>query len=331
MQEALINQFILTLKDDNFSSEQLAKIKTQLIVFFIDCDVVSKTHEIITVDFSSEELQMYLFSRKIEGLSERTLKQYGKCIQRMIMFTNKQAKDITTEDIRYYLYHIKSLYNLSDNTLKNYRTYINAFFQWLVDNDYILKNPCRNIKSIKTADVIKEPLSGIEMELLRNACNTKRETAVLEFLYSTACRVSELTNVRMEDIDFVQRSVKLFGKGKKERISYISDRCAVALDEYLEGLKYQPIYLFGNSKGDHGKIWPENFEEMLRELGKRANISTKVHPHRIRRTAATDAVKRGMPIEQVSKWLGHESIETTQAYVKVDVTTIKMSHSKYIT
>ena len=332
MQETFINQFILTL-NGKIPVENIRTVKELMTVYFIDYDISPKCTDIKIQNETHEELKRYLFSRSIEGIKDSSLEQYQRVLSNMLLFLDKPVESIKTEDIRYYLYKLKTVRQISDRTLEVRRTYINAFFSWLVDNEYIVKNPCNQIKPIKVPYEEQEPLTGVEMERLRNACTTLKQKAVIEFLYSTACRISELCDVKMGDLDLENRTVKLHGKGSKERISYISDRCFVAVTNYLNKFKFEPVYLFGTSKGTfetHTKVSVENYQGMLRKLGKKAGIKDSVHPHRIRHTSATDAVSRGMTIEECRVWLGHESIETTRIYVKVNRDNVKTSHSKYI-
>lgn len=329
MQEELINRYVLTLSG-KLSIEDIRKVKDTLTIFFINYEAVVKSTELSTVAQENSLLQIYLFTRQVEGLSTNTLHAYKNELELFLNFIHKPVEAIEANDIRYYLYDMSHNRKLKDSTIVNKKAYIGAFFTWLVDNEYLAKNPCHNIKLARREHLEKEPLSGVEMEKLRNACKTVREKAIIEFFYSTACRVSELANVKITDINIEEKTVKLYGKGKKERISYLNARCIVALNEYLSSLSYTPEYLFGNSKGNHGKICRENFEKIVRKLGKRAGITSCVHPHRIRRTSATDAVRKGMKIEECSKWLGHTTIATTQIYVKINNDDVKSSHSKYI-
>ena len=217
---------------------------------------------------------------------------------------------------------------MKDVSLNNQRTYICAFYKWLVDNDYLTKNPCANIKVIKHEKHTRHSLSGIDMEKLRDACENERDRALIEFLYATACRCEELVNVKISDVDFDSKEVLLFGKGRKERISYLNARAVVAIQKYLEKRKGNSEYLFCKQRAPYSKLTTRTIEKEITKIGEKAGVS--VSPHIIRHTTATDAIGKGMPIEQVQRLLGHESISTTLIYAKVSQKNVKNGHEKYI-
>jgi site-specific recombinase XerD len=312
--------------------EYLSIIEKNLISLLNDYDMVKKTTEIrnITPDIDNE-LKEYLITRKIENLSDNTLNQYKHSLYKFIHVVNKQVSEITTSDIKLYLYKLESSSDIKKISVNNTRIIISAFFTWLYDNEYIAKNPCKNISPIKYDKNTRHPLTLDEMERLRLSCETYREKAVLEFLYSTGCRCSEMVNIRLSDIDFNNRTVSVIGKGRKHRVVYLSPRCAAILDEYFKSNeKKDSEYLFTSMISPYNKLTTRSIEYMIKNLGKKANIERTVTPHIIRHTTATVAIDKGMPIEQVQKMLGHESINTTLIYAEVNDTNVKHNHEKYI-
>ncbi len=263
---------------------------------------------------------------------------YRTLLSAFLKKTGKHINEITTDDIRIYL-AMKKLEKLSDNSLNNIRRTLSSFFSWTTEENITSRNPTLRIKGIRQTKRLKKPLNEDEMEILRHGAKTKRDKAIIEFLFSTGCRVSEMVNINRNDIDLLNGQVDVLGKGRKYRTVYLSSRCKISLEEYLRerndtlealfisdysGMKNEVFF-----KKDIHRISRGAVEIMLRNLGRRVGIEN-VHPHRFRRTAATLALKRGMPIEQVQKMLGHESINTTTIYAQSSNDEIKTSHEKYI-
>lgn len=324
-----INEVMLKL-GTKLSDDDFRTVYDQLIYVSNKYDITKK-ETLPAVPFEDViEVKHYLMSRKIEGLSQNSLKLYAYVLKAFFLFIQKGVKDITTQDIQIYLYTIKKERNLKDSSLDNIRIIINAFFNWCVDNEYILKNPCRRISPIKYAESMEKPLTVIELDKLRDACKDIRQYAMLEFLYSTGCRVSEFVNVRIDDIDPSDRRVNIrHGKGDKQRYVYYSLRAEEAIKSYLETRTIDSPYLFVSSKRPYNKLSTRSVEQLISNLADKAGIEN-VHPHRFRKTMATDALSHGMPLENVQKLLGHSDINTTMIYAKVNQNELKYSHSKYI-
>lgn len=325
----------------------IGRIDREQIPLIIDAVAISldgfkverDSKELIIYEQNNEKiLKKFIVSKAVEGLSENSLSTYRTVISSFLKNTNKYIQDITTDDIRIYLAY-KKMDGISGNYLNLIRRALSSLFQWCVDNEELPQNPVRKIKSIRTEKKIRKPFTEDEMEILR--CNSKslRNKAIIEFLYSTGCRVSEMCNADYSDVDFETGKVTVLGKGNKYREVYLSSRCKAVLKEYLNSREDTLPALFvsnpenfgnGSLKGyPKGRLSPSGVECMLRALGKKCGIDN-VHPHRFRRTAATLALKRGMPIEQVQKMLGHESIETTTIYAQSNMSDVQASHNKYI-
>ena len=327
-----MNEFINLLiqkLDGKISDEALKIVHTQVSILCTDYDI-SRKETLPAVLFDDvEEVKMYLVSRKIEGLSQSTLSAYKYELQRFFQTVQKRTKDITANDIRLYLYNAKEAQNLSNRTLNNMRSYIKAFFVWCVDNEYITKNPCAIISHIKSEDIERYPISPLDLERLRRACKDERDRAIIETLYSTGCRVSELVNIKLTDINTDEKSISIMGKGKKHRTVYINAKAEIAINEYLATRPQQSDYLFCSVRKSSNPLSTRWIEKLLLALGERAGISD-VHPHKFRRTMATDALEHGMSLEEVQALLGHEDINTTLIYAKVKSREIQSSHRKYV-
>lgn len=263
-------------------------------------------------------------------MSNGTIKLYYRSISHFLFYVNKPVEDITTGDILAFLHSYQATRKVKDITLDNTRIHISAFYNWLVNSDYIDKNPCKKIKPIKHEKNTRHPLTAVQMEKLRNSCTNLRDKAIIEFLYATACRVGELVIIKKSDVDFDRKEVHLFGKGKKHRLSYLNARAVVALQAYLTSREDDSDYLFVGLRRPHEQLSTRSVELLLKKYGQKAGIDAKCTPHVIRHTTATDAINKGMPVEQLQKLLGHEQIETSLHYAKVSSDIVKLDHQKYI-
>ena len=327
--EKFINELASKLST-KFSNEQIVIIKEILYSTLKDFDVVPKCTDLTfkTTDYP-RELKIYLVSRKIEGLSDNTLRQYKRELELFFGRVNKPLDKISAEDIRLYLFETKENGNLDNRTLDTKKNYISSFFKWLVNNDYLEKNPCKSIPAFKYEKKINKSLTDFEMEKLRNACENNYERAVVEVLYSTACRVSELTNIKFEDIDYDKKEINIVqGKGNKSRITFLNAKALLAIQEYVKDRDYPTVYLFEASKKPHNKLSTRSIEKVCNALEKRTGI--RIHPHKLRRTTATNLWKKGMPLEEIKELLGHEELSTTLIYTYVDKETVKRDHLKYL-
>lgn len=274
-------------------------------------------------------LKMFISAKKVEGCSVNTLKYYQTTIERLLDSTNKWIKDITTDDLREYLSAYQSVNNASKVTVDNVRRILSSFFSWLEDEDYIVKSPVRRIHKVKTAKVVKETLTDENLEVLRDNCDSLRNLVMVEMLTSTGVRVGELVNLNREDINFNERSCIVLGKGNSEREVYFDARTKLHLKEYLDCRTDNDKALFVSKNAPYNRLTIGAIERIIRNLGKQAEIA-KVHPHKFRRTLATMAIDKGMPIEQVQRLLGHRKIETTMHYAMVNQSNVKIAHRKYI-
>lgn len=276
-----------------------------------------------------EYLQMFLEAKKIEGCSERTLQYYQVTVERFLQNVSTPIRKTATEEIRSYLSDYQKINNCSKVTVDNIRRNISSFFSWLEEEDYILKSPMRRIHKIKTKQQVKEIISDEAIEQLRDHCTCARDLAVIDLLYSTGIRVGELVNLDISDVDFEARECVVFGKGDKERRVYFDAKAKLHLQKYLASRSDSNPALFVTLNAPHNRLKISGIEIRLRELGRRVNL-IKIHPHKFRRTMATRAIDKGMPIEQVQKILGHSQIDTTMQYAMVNQINVKTSHQKYI-
>lgn len=274
-------------------------------------------------------VELFLSAKRIEGCSEKSLKYYKSTIIAMLTTLDKSVKYIITDDIRGYLTEYQRKNDLSKVTVDNIRRILSSFFSWLEDEDYILKNPVRRIHKVKTGTNIKETYSDETLELMRDNCTELRDLAMIDMLASTGMRVGEMVLLNRNDIDFNERECIVFGKGSKERVVYFDARTKIHLQNYLESRTDDNPALFVSLKSPHERLKIGGVEVRLREFGKQLGIN-KVHPHKFRRTLATMAIDKGMPIEQLQQLLGHRKIDTTLQYAMVKQSNVKIAHRKYI-
>lgn len=278
---------------------------------------------------NDEYLEMFINAKKIEGCSERTLKYYRSSVQHMFSRIETPVRKITTEQLREYLTGYQKINNCGKSTVDNIRRNISSFFSWLEEEDHILKSPMRRIHKIKTKTKVKETISDEDIERLRDHCEVARDIAIIDLLYSTGIRVGELVNLDIKDINFEERECIVYGKGEKERRVYFDAKAKLHLQNYISSRKDNNPALFVTLDAPHERLKISGVEIRLRELGRKLNL-TRIHPHKFRRTMATRAIDKGMPIEQVQKLLGHSQIDTTMHYAIVNQTNVKASHRKYI-
>ena len=308
---------------------------------------VEEISEIISMELSKYEIQtkltdseevkrdnqnlvnLFLSAKCIEGCSDKTIHYYQTSIEKLLISISKEIRDINTNDIRCYLAEQQNEKQLSKVTIDNLRRIFSSFFSWLEDEDYITKSPVRRIHKVRTDTLIKEVLSDENMEILRDSCTEIRDIAMIDLLSSTGIRVGELVKMNRDDIDFQERQCVVFGKGNKEREVYFNARTKIHLKRYLETRIDDNSALFVSLSSPYTRLTISGVESRLRILGKRVNL-LKVHPHKFRRTLATMAIDKGMPIEQVQKLLGHVKIDTTLHYAIVNQNNVKLAHRKYL-
>ena len=328
-------EMILTITNEmsnNLTNYQLELLKNVLIIQFQNIEITVLTDEIKKKEEQNTNekfINSFLSAKEIEGCSQRTISYYKENIQRLISKLEKPIKGITTEDIRNYLSNYKETNNCGSVTIDNIRRVFSSFFAWLEDEDYIIKSPVRRIHKVKTASIIKETFTDENIEKMRDECKNIRNLAIIELLISTGMRVGELVNLNIEDVNFEDRSCVVQGKGNKQREVYFDARTKIHLMQYLNIRKDDNKALFVSKNKPHQRLSISGIELIVRRIGAKTDIN-RVHPHKFRRTLATMAIDKGMPIEQVQKLLGHVKIETTMHYAMVNQNNVKNSHRKYI-
>lgn len=321
MEEKLVN--ILNEMAEYLSVPQMKKLQEVLL------DNLSNTSAQKENIENSEYLKLFLDAKRIEGCSERTLQYYQVTVEQMLKRISTPIRKMTTDEIRTYLVEYQQRGGCSKVTIDNIRRNISSFFSWLEEEDYILKSPMRRIHKIKTKTVVKEVISDENMEKMRDACDEMRDLAIIDMLYSTGIRVGELVRLNIEDVNMEQRECVVFGKGDKERRVYFDAKAKIHLMEYLASRTDNNPALFVSLDGRHKRLEISGVEIRLRQLGRKLSLD-RIHPHKFRRTMATRAIDKGMPIEQVQKILGHSQIDTTMQYAIVNQNNVKNSHQRYM-
>lgn len=321
MEEAI--KYILVDMDEYLTTNQSQKLQKVLIAR------LANREETISVLSNHKYLSMFLNAKKIEGCSERTLAYYETTIAKLLGNFSEPIRKITTDEIRGYLADYQEINNCSKVTIDNIRRNISSFFTWLEEEDYIIKSPMRRIHKIKTAKPVKEIISDEEIEKLRDKCNCVRDLAMIDLLYSTGIRVGELVHLNIDDINFEERECVVLGKGDKERKVYFDARTKIHLQGYINSRVDNNPALFVTLDAPYDRLKISGVEIRLRTIGKELGIN-RVHPHKFRRTMATRAIDKGMPIEQVQRLLGHSQIDTTMHYAIVNQTNVKVSHRKFV-
>ena len=309
------------------NNEQKEKLKEVLLYTFYNIEITSIKDEL--VEDTTDYAKMFIAAKRIEGCSERTLNYYETTIRVMLEKLSKKVNSIETEDLRNYLSEYQAKNNCSKVTIDNVRRILSSFFAWLEDEDYIMKSPVRRIHKVKATQTVKETYTDEELEEMRDACIEIRDLAMVDFLSSTGVRVGELVNLDRVDIDMQERSCVVLGKGGKEREVYFDARTKIHLQNYLNSRTDNNPALFVSLLRPYDRLKISGVEIRLRELGKRINIK-KIHPHKFRRTMATKAIDKGMPIEQVQVLLGHRKIDTTLQYAMVNQNNVRNSHKRFI-
>lgn len=321
MEEKLVN--ILNEMAEVLSITQMKKLQEVLLRNLSESSVQSSSIS------NQEYMKLYLEAKKIEGCSERTLQYYRVTIEKLLRKIEEPIRKINAEQIRAYLSEYQQINNCSKVTVDNIRRNISSFFSWLEEEDYILKSPMRRIHKIKTKQQVKEIISDEAIERLRDSCCCPRDLAMIDLLYSTGIRVGELVNLNISDINFEARECVVFGKGDKERKVYFDAKAKLHLQDYLKTRTDDNQALFVTLDSPYARLKISGVEIRIRELGRSLNLN-RIHPHKFRRTMATRAIDKGMPIEQVQKILGHSQIDTTMQYAIVNQNNVKSSHQRYI-
>ena len=316
-------KIILSDKSDYLNIAQMKLLQESLVKrleYEINNDKIVENNKYLT---------MYLSAKQVEGCSVRTLSYYQSTVEKMLSMIEAPIRKITTEIIRDYLKRYQLINNCSRTTVDNIRRNLSSFFSWLEEENHILKNPVRRIKKIKVKTTIKEIISDEQIEVMRDACTNKRDLAIVEMLYSTGIRVGELAKLDIKDINFSERECIVYGKGDKERKVYFDAKTKLHLKQYLDERKDGSQALFVTLNKPFERIQISGIEIRIRNLGRSLGY-TNIHPHKFRRTMATRAIDKGMPIEQVQQLLGHQQIDTTMKYAMVNQSNVKNSHKKFI-
>ena len=322
--------------------KELINIIEQGMLGILNNEQLAKLHEVLEYSFAmfaenyeekqysnDELLRLFLSAKQVEGCSERSLKYYRTTLSKMNAKMDKSVRQVETNDIRNYISNYENESNAGKVTLDNIRRIISSFFAWLEDENYIIKSPARRIHKIRVGKTVKDVYSDEDLEIMRDCCKNTRDLAIIDVLSSTGIRVGELVNLNISDIDFEKRECIVLGKGKKQRKVYFDARTKIHLHDYITSRHDGGAALFVSLNNPYNRLSIRGIEIILHKIGSNLK-STKVHPHKFRRTLATKAIDKGMPIEQVQVLLGHSQIDTTLRYAMVNQNNVKASHHKYI-
>ena len=326
MKQNLINDVMQSMLPC-LNNAQLEKLQAVMQYVLFQYEITKKDEN--TEDTTLNLVDLFLSAKRVEGCSEKSLKYYHTTIQAMLSTVNKDIKQIETEDIRSYLTSYQQQKQSCRVTIDNIRRILSSFFSWLEDEDHILKSPVRRIHKVKAVINIKETYSDEALEMMRDNCTEPRDLAMIDMLASTGMRVGEMVLLNRNDRDFNERDCVVFGKGNKERVVYFDARTKIHLKNYLQSRTDDNPALFVSLKAPYNRMNIGGIETCLRRLGKQLGLA-RVHPHKFRRTLATMAIDKGMPIEQLQQLLGHKRIDTTLQYAMVKQSNVKIAHRKYI-
>lgn len=326
MKQKLINEVVQGMLGC-INNAQLQKLQQILEHALFDKEIITSSN--VQEDTSEDLLENFLSAKRIEGCSEKSLVYYRNTIQAMLDVVEKPVREIETDNLREYLTGYQKEKNSSKVTIDNIRRILSSFFSWLEDEDYIIKSPVRRIHRVKSATTIKETYSDENLETMRDSCTELRDLALIDILASTGMRIGELVLLNRKDINFEERECVVFGKGSKERMVYFDARAKIHLQEYLNSRTDDNPALFVSLRAPYERMKIGGIEARLRGMGRNLGIA-KVHPHKFRRTLATMAIDKGMPIEQLQQLLGHKRIDTTLQYAMVKQSNVKIAHRKYI-
>ena len=321
-----MNQVLLAMSQ-TLGSQQIERLKDVLEVTFKNVEFIEKTESSNETDL--EMVSIFLSAKRVEGCSDKSMRYYESTLKNALSKIGKGVKNISTDDLRKYLDNYQKVSGASKVTVDNIRRILSSFFSWLEEEFYIIKSPVRRIHKVKTGKVVKETYSDEALELMRDSCENPRDLALIDILASTGMRVGELVKLNRDDIDFQNRECIVTGKGNKQRIVYFDARTKIHLQNYLRERTNSDNALFVTLLAPYKRLQISGVEIRLRQIGRALNM-TKVHPHKFRRTLATMAIDKGMPIEQVQHLLGHQSLDTTLQYAMVNQSNVKMSHHKFI-
>ena len=331
MKERLKNDLLLLL-NQYLDSNTLRIVDTKIDMVLSNYEIEEPRTQLVPYEYKvPETIQIYIVTKKISGLSEKSLYLYNIVLNDFFQAIQKSNDKVTANDIRIYLYKYQKDHNISNRTLDCRRTIICSYFGWLASEEYIFKNPALNITPIKYERKHKKPMSQLDLEKVRNACETNREKAIVEMLYSTGCRVSELEHLNISDVNFETKEVMLFGKGNKHRVSYLNAKAEVSLRNYLKERTDNDEALFVYDRKPYSRLKKSGIELIIKNIVNRTNgVNVHVTPHVFRHTTASVSLERGMNVVEVSKLLGHSKVETTMEYITTDSSTLKGNHKNCV-
>ena len=317
------------------TSQMIMRIEQQMLAY-LDNRQKKRLHEVLIACFQEQDnrqdvdhVQVFLAAKRVEGCSEKTIRYYDSTLRNVLKTINKDVLQITTDDLRLYLDDYQSNRSAGKTTIDNIRRILSSFFSWLEDEDYIMKSPVRRIHKVKTCKTVKETYSDETLEIMRDHCESIRDLALIDLLASTGMRVGELVLLDRDDIDFANRECVVLGKGNKQRKVYFDAKAKIHIQNYLNSRTDDNPALFVSLQQPHNRLQILGIEIRLHDLGEKLNLC-RVHPHKFRRTLATMAIDKGMPIEQVQQLLGHQNVDTTLQYAMVNQNNVKLSHKKYV-
>ncbi len=331
--ENFANEFVSKL-DGKISDEALRTVLQELQVFTSNYDISQRETHVIPYQSNIPDCyRVYMVAKKIEGMSPESMKTYNFYLTDFFEHINRPFEQVTTNDIRIYLYETQKRTGISNRTLDGKRLVINTFMDWCWKEGYIPNNPCASIKPIKFEEKPREPLSNMELEIVRDACENYRDKAMIELFYSTGCRLSEMVNLKISDIDFASKEVHLFGKGSKHRTSYLNAKAEYMLKKYFELERPKESIsdsVFVIFRKPYNGMQKGSIYARVKAIQKRSGIERSLFPHLLRHTMATHALNRGMNVAEVKEILGHEKLDTTMIYAKISHDSVKFNHKRYI-
>ena len=331
--ENFANEFVSKL-DGKISDEALRTVLQELQVFASNYDINQRETHVVPYQSNVPDCyRVYMVAKKIEGMSPESMKTYNFYLTDFFEHINRPFEQVTTNDIRIYLYETQKRTGISNRTLDGKRLVLNTFMDWCWKEGYIPNNPCASIKPIKFEEKPREPLSNMELEIVRDACENYRDKAMIELFYSTGCRLSEMVNLKISDIDFTSKEVHLFGKGRKHRTAYLNAKAEYMLKKYFELERPKESIsdsVFVIFRKPYNEMHKESIYARVKAIQKRSGIERSLFPHLLRHTMATDALNRGMNVAEVKEILGHEKLDTTMIYAKISHDSVKFNHKRYI-
>lgn len=327
IRDTIIQRVTAALQAQGQQDDVIAAVQDVLVIQLQEYEVQERCTAVTVSDVGAEgQLRKYIATKRIEGLADSTLRRYYDANMQLIRFLHKPLYEITAYDIRFYLSYRRQQGGVSNRTLDGMRRCYSSFFSWLSAEGLIGRNPCAALAQIKYRKTVKKPYSATDLERLRKACQGIRDLALVDFLYSTGCRVSEVARLDITDVDFETGEAIVIGKGNKERTVYLSPVASMHLQEYISARADRSDALFAGKGTD--RLKKNGIEAILKRIGAKAGIEN-VHPHRYRRTLATNLLDRGMNIQDVAAILGHADLKTTQIYCFISQANVKAAYQKY--